>query len=63
MSSIERFPMRRSAVVWVLRDEDGWLVLGGDHGWLHSNYCSAIADASWMSQNLALPIRLRKAAA
>jgi hypothetical protein len=58
--TVERFPMRHAACVWVLREEDGWLVLGGDHGWIHSNYCSAIADASWLSQNRAMPIRVRE---
>jgi hypothetical protein len=60
--SIERFPMRHAVCVWVLRDEDGWLVLARDHGWTHGNYYSAMADASWMSQNLAMPIRIRRAA-
>lgn len=60
--SIERFPMRHAVCVWVLRDEDGWLVLARDHGWTHGSYYSAMADASWLSQNLAMPIRIREAA-
>ena len=57
--TVERFPMRRAACVWLLLDCDGWLVLARDHGWIHDSYAAALADASWMSQNLALPIRMR----
>ena len=61
--TIERFPMRRAACIWVLLDCDGWLVLAGDHGWSHGSYTAAIADASWHSQNRAMPIRVKEAAA
>jgi hypothetical protein len=47
---IERFPMRHSAVVWLLREASGaWLVLARDAGWIHGDYRSALADAEWMA--------------
>jgi len=61
--SIERFPGRRSMCVWLIFDSDGWLVLARDHGWLHSSYAAALADARWLARNLGLPLRYRKAAA
>jgi hypothetical protein len=58
---IERFPMRRASCIWVLNDSDGeWLVIGGDHGWSYGDFPSALADASWLSQNRAMPIRLKR---
>jgi hypothetical protein len=60
---IERFPMRRVACIWLLLDCDGWLVLARDHGWLHGDYCSALADARWLAGNLGLPVRVMEAAA
>jgi hypothetical protein len=55
-ANVERFPPRRSAVIWLLRHADTWLVLGGSSGWLHGDYHSALADAEWLSENLDLPI-------
>jgi hypothetical protein len=60
--SVERFPMRRAACVWLLLDCDGWLVLARDHGWIHDDYYSALADAQWMARNLGLPVRYRETA-
>ena len=58
MTSVIRFPPRRSAVVWLLQAaEGGWLVAALGHGWLHGDYDAAIADAQWLSRNLNLPIR------
>jgi hypothetical protein len=52
-----RFPMRVSRAVWVLADGPAWLVLAGDHGWLHGSRSEADRDARWLSLNLGLPIR------
>jgi hypothetical protein len=49
-----RFPAR---CVWIRRENAAWLVLAGSHGWLHSDYHAARADAQWLAQNLGLPIR------
>jgi hypothetical protein len=57
-ANLERFPPRRSAVVWLLRHCGEWLVLARGHGWVHGSYHSAIADALWLSKNLDLPIRV-----
>jgi hypothetical protein len=54
--------MRRAACVWLLLDCDGWLVLARDHGWIHDDYYSALADAQWMARNLGLPVRYRETA-
>jgi hypothetical protein len=56
--NVERFPPRRSAVVWLLHQAGEWLVLGGAHGWTHGDYRTALADAQWLSENLELPIRV-----
>jgi hypothetical protein len=53
---IARFPMRRSAVVWVMREGIAWLV-AGDHGWLFGSREEANRDARWLARNLGLPIR------
>ena len=45
------------AAIWIQRDEDGWLVIAGDHGWLHGDRVAAMKDARWLSRNLARPIR------
>jgi hypothetical protein len=59
---LERFPMRHARCVWVLREDDCcWLVLARDHGWLFGDCSAAFADAQWLSQNLAMPIRVREA--
>jgi hypothetical protein len=56
--TVYRFPMRRMAYVWLLRETSGaWLVLARDHGWLHGSYLAALADAQWLARNLGLPIR------
>jgi hypothetical protein len=34
-----------------------WLVLALEHGWLHGERSTAIADAQWLSRNLGLPVR------
>ena len=52
-----RFPMRRSTAIWVSSSVDGWLVRALDHGWIHGTFADAVYDASWLSQNLDLPIR------
>jgi hypothetical protein len=57
-TAVIRFPARRAACVWIVRDGDGaWLVLSLDHGWLHGDYRSAFSDACWLAENLDLPIR------
>jgi hypothetical protein len=61
-ANIERFPPRRSAVVWLLRHAGEWLVIGGAHGWSHGDFHSALADARWLARNLEMPIRFRGAA-
>jgi hypothetical protein len=53
-----RFPARSAACVWLLRDGPAWLVLAGEHGWLFGSSLSAMADATWLSQNLKLPVRV-----
>lgn len=58
---IERFPMRRAACVWLVRETDGaWLVLARDHGWLHGSYRAALTDARWLARNLGLSIRFKE---
>jgi hypothetical protein len=52
-----RFPARRAAVVWVLEDDDGWLVLAREHGWLHGSHSDAVENAWWLAGNLGFPIR------
>lgn len=56
-SAIIRFPVRNAACIWLTREEDAWLVLARDHGWLHGDYASALADALWLSKNLGLAVR------
>lgn len=55
-AQIIKFP-RAFAVIKIMREGGAWLVLIGDHGWLHGDAESARRDARWLSRNLALPIR------
>jgi hypothetical protein len=59
MNTIIRFPARRSSAVWLTRVErpPGWLVLAGDHGWLHGDHAAAVADAEWLSKNHGFVVR------
>lgn len=57
-AAIVRFPPRRAACVWVLRQDASWLVLARDHGWLHGRYQDALADARWLARNLGIAIRV-----
>jgi hypothetical protein len=58
MSNIIRFPARNAAAIFVSEAaEGGWLVLARDHGWLHGDRRSALADAQWLARNLGLSIR------
>jgi hypothetical protein len=57
--SIIRFPLRRIAAVLICKERDGvgWLVCARDHGWIHGDRRSALADAHWLAWNLGLPVR------
>jgi hypothetical protein len=57
MSAAIRFPTRRSVAVWLTREGPAWLVLAGDHGWLHGDHAAAVADAEWLSENLGFVVR------
>jgi hypothetical protein len=57
-SIVLRFPARRSACIWMLRDGPGWLVLAGENGWLHGSSVSALEDAGWLAKNFRLPLRI-----
>ena len=48
ISSATHLPARRFAAVRVVRYEDTWLVLAGEHGWLHGDRGDALADAQWI---------------
>jgi hypothetical protein len=48
-AAIIRFPLRRTAAVWITQEDGAWLVLAGSHGWLHGDYYAALADAQWLA--------------
>jgi hypothetical protein len=57
-TNLYRFPERRAAVVWLVRDGPSWLVLAGGAGWTHGSSAAALTDAEWLAANLGgLPIR------
>lgn len=56
-SKVARFPMRRSLAVWITRDDLGWLVIAGSHGWLFGSRDEAAEEARWLSCNRGYPIR------
>jgi hypothetical protein len=58
MSEIVRFPARHAAAIWLFREGAAWLVLAGEHGWLHGSSDNALRDATWLAENLSLPIRV-----
>jgi hypothetical protein len=55
--NIVRFPARHASCIWILPENTAWLVLAGDHGWLHGDDHTARVDACWLAENLGLPIR------
>jgi hypothetical protein len=55
--TVVRFPMRRSAAVWIARDGPAWLVLAGEHGWISGSREEADREALWLAQNFGLPVR------
>jgi hypothetical protein len=56
-AAVVRFPPRRSAAVWIMRDGKAWIVIAGAHGWEHGSRQAADHDAQWLGRNLSLPIR------
>jgi hypothetical protein len=52
----ERSEKRGIVVQWDA--DDGWYVVRGSHGWIHSDVASAWADAQWLADNLAIPVRI-----
>jgi hypothetical protein len=57
VADVISFPMRRSLAIWITRDGPAWIVLAGEHGWLHGSRDEAAADARWLARNLGLPLR------
>jgi len=57
MNAVVRFPARRAACVWLIRQSETWLVLARGHGWLHGRYQDALADAYWLARNLGVAVR------
>jgi hypothetical protein len=55
-AAVIRFPPRCARAVWLVRDreENGFLVLHGAHGWLHGDRRSALVDAVWVANNTGL---------
>jgi hypothetical protein len=58
-AAVHRFPPRRAAAIFLLREGDAWLVLNREHGWLFGSRYDAVAEASRASQASGLPIRYR----
>jgi hypothetical protein len=52
-----RFPARRGACVWIMREGRAWLVVALGHGWLFGSRGEALADARWLARTLGLPVR------
>jgi hypothetical protein len=53
---ILRFPARNVAAIFISEAaEGGWLMLARDHGWLHGDRRSALAQR--LAWNLGLPMR------
>jgi hypothetical protein len=57
--TVVRFPPRRTRVVLVCREREGfgWLTIAGAHGWIFASIAEARAEARWLARNLGLPIR------
>lgn len=57
MSNIVEFTRRRFFAIRIVEDDDGLLVLAGEHGWRHGDAASAFLDAQWLARNWGLPVR------
>jgi hypothetical protein len=56
VSTVLAFPARRSVVIRIIRDDEAWLVLARDHGWVYGSQDGARRDAEWLSRNMGLPV-------
>jgi len=60
-AEIIRLPSRRRTAVFVVVDDDGFLVLAGSHGWLHGSLGEAIDDARDIAAGFGVPVRVAAA--
>jgi hypothetical protein len=61
MSASLRIPSRHPAV-WITREGKAWLVIAGDHGWLHGSYEAALRDARDIAKGFGCTIRVASTA-
>ena len=53
------FPPRGPLAVYVVNDDDGWLVVCRKHGWLHSDQREAIADAETIAAGFGVAVKVK----
>jgi hypothetical protein len=55
-----KFPRRGPFPVRVVREDQIWLVICRDHGWLHARLADAIDDAADIAEGFAVHVNLPK---
>ena len=58
MATILEFPARGPFAVRIVRNAETWLVLCRDHGWLHADYRTAIADAKEIARGFGVAVQV-----
>jgi hypothetical protein len=49
---------RLPPAVWITREGKAWLVISGDHSWLHGDYASALRDAQGIANGFGVSVRV-----
>jgi hypothetical protein len=56
MADILRFPQRGPFAVTICREDEAWLVVARDHGWLHGSHREAVADAEQIARGFGVVV-------
>ena len=60
INNLIQFPRRAPFAVSVIEDDDGWLVLCRQHGWLHADRRKAIEDAREIARGFGVVVEARQ---
>jgi hypothetical protein len=55
---ILKFPERGPFAVRIEREDEAWLVVARDHGWLFGSRYEALADAEWIARGFGVAVEV-----
>jgi hypothetical protein len=59
MTNILPFPPRGPFAVHVEREDEAWLVICREHGWLHTSRHEALADAASIARGFGVAVEVK----